>query len=373
MIAIYIHIPFCKQACHYCNFHFSTNQSGKPLFVKALLKEISLRKDEFQNQSVASIYFGGGTPSLLNKSELEEIFYYLNTHFDISPSAEITLEANPDDINTSLLQVWRSLSINRISLGIQSFQPHALTWMNRAHNNQDALNALSLIAKAGFDNITADLIYGVPGVSDDQWMSDILALTDRKIPHISAYCLTVEDQTALAHFVKKGTSPPVQEEQANRQFDLLINILTEKGYQHYEISNFALPGKEANHNSSYWLGRHYMGFGPSAHSYNGSSRYWNVANNKKYTEALNAGILPPKEIEILSETQKFNEYILTRIRTHWGVDPNDMSEPFKSTFLEEVKEFIPDMIFESDSKYFLTTQGKMWADHISSQLFASED
>ena len=197
MIAIYIHVPFCKQACHYCNFHFSTNQSGKPLFVKALLKEISLRKDEFQNQSVASVYFGGGTPSLLNKSELEEIFYHLKTTFDISPSAEITLEANPDDINPSLLQVWRSLSINRISLGIQSFQPHALTWMNRAHYNQDALNALSLIAKAGFDNITADLIYGVPGVSDDQWISDILALTDRKIPHISAYCLTVEDQTAF--------------------------------------------------------------------------------------------------------------------------------------------------------------------------------
>jgi oxygen-independent coproporphyrinogen-3 oxidase len=245
--------------------------------------------------------------------------------------------------------------------------------MNRAHNNQDALNALRLIAEAGFNNMTADLIYGVPGVSDDQWISDILALTDRKIPHISAYCLTVEDKTALAHFVKKGTSPPVQEEQANRQFDLLIQLLTEKGYQHYEISNFALPGMEANHNSSYWLGRHYMGLGPSAHSYNGSSRYWNVANNKKYTEALNAGILPPKEVEILSETQKFNEYILTRLRTHWGVNPNDMSEPFKSTFLEEVKEFIPDMIFESDSTYFLTTQGKMWADHISSQLFASED
>ena len=372
MIAIYIHIPFCKQACHYCNFHFSTNQIGKPLFVKALLNEIDLRKHEFQDQEIASIYFGGGTPSLLNESELGEIFQRLKSTFNISPQAEITLEANPDDINEPLLKVWSDLSINRLSLGVQSFQADALKWMNRAHSGVEAVNALNLIAAAGYDNITADLIYGVPGVSDDQWASDILELTNRKIPHISAYCLTVEDQTALAHFVKKGTSPPVQEEQANRQFEILMETLAEKGYLHYEISNFALPGWEAKHNSSYWLGMHYMGLGPSAHSYNGHSRYWNVANNKKYTDALHAGVLPPVEVEMLTDTQKYNEYILTRLRTHWGCNLEEIAEPFRTTFLEEVKPFLPDMIYESACHYFLTKKGKMWADHISSQLFATE-
>lgn len=372
MIAIYIHIPFCKQACHYCNFHFSTNQIGKPLFVKALLNEIDLRKNEFKGQEIASIYFGGGTPSLLSESELEEIFKRLKSTFNISPQAEITLEANPDDINESLLKVWRDLSVNRISLGVQSFQAEALKWMNRAHTGFEAVNALNLIAAAGFENITADLIYGVPGVTDEQWVADITALINKKIPHISAYCLTVEDQTALAHFVRKGTSPPVQEEQANRQFDLLIETLTNNGYLHYEISNFALPGWEAKHNSSYWLGMHYLGLGPSAHSYNGRSRYWNVANNHKYSEALNEGRMPPVEIENLTDTQKYNEYILTRLRTHWGCNPEDIAEPFKTYFLEEVKSFLPEMIYESEGHYFLTKKGKMWADHISSQLFASE-
>jgi len=372
MIAIYIHVPFCKQACHYCNFHFSTNLSGKSLFVKALLTEINLRKDEFSGQEIASIYLGGGTPSLLDASELKEIFNTLKSTFSIVPDAEITLEANPDDINASLLSVWKENTINRLSLGIQTFHAEALTWMNRAHNNKEALNALNQIAAAGFENVTADLIYGVPGVSDEQWIQDILTLTNKKIPHISAYCLTVEDQTALAHFVKKGTSPPVQEEQANRQFEILMEILQEKGYVHYEISNFARPGMEAKHNSSYWLGMKYMGLGPSAHSYNGISRYWNLANNKKYADALLTGSLPIAEVEMLTEVQKFNEYILTRLRTHWGVHLSDMSEPFKTFFLKEVQSFIPEMIYESSGSYFLTTKGKRWADYISSQLFASE-
>lgn len=372
MIAIYIHIPFCKQACHYCNFHFSTNLSGKSLFVNALLREIALRKDEFEDRQIASVYFGGGTPSLLNKAELTEIFSLLRNTFEILPDAEITLEANPDDINESLLRVWRDLSVNRLSLGIQSFQSDALKWMNRAHTGVEAINALNLMAEAGFENMTADLIYGIPGVTDDQWLADISELINRGIPHISAYCLTVEDQTALAHFIKKGTSPPVQEEQANRHFDLLMETLTNNGYQHYEISNFAKPGWEAKHNSSYWLGMHYMGFGPSAHSYNGKSRFWNVANNHQYIKGINEGKLPVVEMEVLTDTQKYNEYILTRLRTHWGCNPEEINEPFRAFFLEEVKPFIPEMVYSSEGSYFLTKHGKMWADRIASQLFATE-
>jgi oxygen-independent coproporphyrinogen-3 oxidase len=372
MIAIYLHIPFCKQACHYCNFHFSTNLSGKSAFVKALLTEINARKDEFPEQEIASIYLGGGTPSLLDASELNEIFNCLYRTFKISTGAEITLEANPDDIHSPLLKVWKAQGINRLSLGIQSFHAEALKWMHRAHDHNDALYALDLIASAGFKNVSADLMYGVPGVTDEQWQRDILALTDRKIPHISAYCLTVEDQTALAHFVKKGTSPAVEEEQANRQWDLLMDLLEEKGYVHYEISNFAFPGMEAKHNSSYWLGMKYMGFGSSAHSYDGISRYWNLADNRKYTAALLSGRLPPKEVEILTKAQQFNEYILTRLRTHWGVHLKDMSEPFKTIFLKEVKAFIPEMIYESSGAYFLTKKGKRWVDYLTGQLFVSE-
>lgn len=372
MIGIYIHVPFCKQACHYCNFHFSTNQSRKSDFVKALLIEIELRKDELLNQEVASIYFGGGTPSLLPISELKDIFDALSKHFLISPNAEITLEANPDDINKEKLEDWQNLSINRISLGIQSFHSKALEWMNRAHSSSEALEALRLIQEVGFKNITADLIYGIPNISDEQWRSDILTLTKDKIPHISAYSLTVEENTALAYFVKKGTSPPILEEQANRQFNILIDTLEELGYEHYEISNFALPGMEAKHNSSYWLDRHYIGFGPSAHSYNGISRYWNEANNGKYIDALLSGKMPPKEIEMLTAAQKFNEYVLTRLRTHWGCNLHEMPEPFKSSFIQEVKTFVPEMVYESGGNYVLTRKGKMWADHISSQLFATE-
>lgn len=340
--------------------------------MQALLQELALREQEYGDRQISSVYLGGGTPSLLHEEDLEQIFSRLRNTFDIIPNAEITLEVNPDDIHESILSVWRELSINRLSVGIQSFQTDALAWMNRAHSGPDALRALNLIAAAGFDNISADLIYGVPNVSAEQWEADIKELTDRQIPHLSAYCLTVEEHTALAHFVKKGISPPVQEEQANDQFDFLMEKLTEKGYAHYEISNFAKPGMEAKHNSSYWLGRHYLGFGPSAHSFNGCSRYWNVADNRIYTEALISGKMPPVTEEQLTEVQIYNEYVLTRLRTHWGINPEDISEPYRSIFLEEVRQFLPDMVYESAGRFRLTKKGKKWADYISCRLFADE-
>jgi len=368
-IGIYLHIPFCKQACHYCNFHFSTQLSGKQDFIEALLREISLRKEDAANRKIRSVYLGGGTPSLLDKQSLQRIFSCLENTFDILPGAEITLEANPDDIYPEMLETWRQVSINRLSIGIQTFQDHALRAMNRAHTALEAKRAMDLLEAAGFDRYTADLIYGIPGVSDEQWLEDIGELLSRKIPHLSAYCLTVEEHTALAHFVKKGRLAPVEEEQALRQFEILLDTMEAAGYIHYEISNFARPGNEAQHNSAYWLGREYLGFGPSAHSFQGKRRYWNLPHNASYTRNLLSGLLPGRESEMLTPNQQYNEYVLTRLRTCWGCSAEDMAEPYRSHFLLEVARWMPEMVMETKGVYTLTRKGKIMADAITSDLF----
>jgi oxygen-independent coproporphyrinogen-3 oxidase len=376
MPGIYLHIPFCKQACHYCNFHFSTSLKYKGEVVEAMLRELELQRDYLPAEPLTSIYFGGGTPSLLSGAELERLFEQINRLWSVAPDAEITLEANPDDLSKEKVAELHDSPVNRLSIGIQSFSEEDLQFMNRAHNAREARQCLEWAVAAGFKQLTADLIYGSPTTSDAQWRENIRILTDYGIPHLSCYCLTVEPRTALAHFVEKGKVSPVDEEQAARQFDILIDELDLAGYEHYEISNFAKPGFYARHNSSYWLGEPYLGVGPSAHSYDGRSRQWNVANNAKYLRALQSdagrsdleGSLFEKEM--LTPAQRYDEYVLTRLRTRWGCRSEDLEEPFRTHFTEKVREWVESGdILLRDGVYTLSRSGKLLADRISMELF----
>ena len=342
MAGIYLHIPFCKQACHYCNFHFSTSLKQKDALVHALLKEIELQKEYLAGQQISSIYLGGGTPSLLSVQELEALFEKIYQLHSVNLEAEVTLEANPDDIDAEALSAWRQLPINRLSIGIQSFADADLQFMNRAHTAREAMACLDLARSGGFENLTVDLIYGTPTLSDAQWHSNMKQVFERDIPHISCYCLTVEPKTALAHFVRTGQARAVDEEQAARQFELLMAGSQSAGYEQYEISNFAKPGFHARHNSSYWRGEHYLGLGPSAHSFNGQSRQWNVANNSKYIAALRNNQLN-YELEHLTPEQRYNEYVMTGLRTIWGCQLNKInaiSPAFGTHFQAQSQEFL---------------------------------
>lgn len=297
---IYIHIPFCHKACHYCNFHFSTSLELKTAYVSALLQEIRFRAGYIEGKNVRSIYFGGGTPSILSADELNVILSTIRANFQISEDAEVTLEANPEDIHADSMQAWKQAGVNRLSIGIQSFRSADLQWMNRNHDGDQASDAIDIAIAGGIDNISADLIYGIPGLSDVDWEINIHTLLQKKVQHISAYALTVEPKTALAHFVAKGTAAAPDEGQSERQFFYLREQLLAAGFEHYEISNFARDGKIAMHNSGYWMGFHYLGVGASAHSFNGNSRQWNIASNALYIKALeNGGAY--YETEILSE------------------------------------------------------------------------
>ncbi|MDX1943748.1 MAG: radical SAM family heme chaperone HemW [Saprospiraceae bacterium] len=391
MPGIYIHIPFCKQACHYCNFHFSTSLKHKGEMVAAILQELELRKDYLSNKNITSIYFGGGTPSLLNNNELDQILDKIYHVFKIEHDAEITLEANPDDLTKEKLQALRQTPINRLSIGIQSFAEEDLKFMNRAHNATEAKRCIENALEAGFENLTVDLIYGSPTTSDAQWETNIQTIINYNIPHISCYALTVEPKTALDHFVKVGKAPSIDEEQAARQFEILIQLLTNQGYEHYEISNFAKPGWYAKHNSSYWFGEPYLGIGPAAHSFDGNNiRQWNVANNALYIKNMlhfegeaYLGIQdlahlegtpnPLFEKEILTPAQRYNEYIMTSLRTMWGIKLPDIQafgKDFEAHFLQTVPSFIEKgWIFEKDNSFILSTKGKLFADFISAELF----
>ena len=334
MAGLYLHIPFCKQACNYCNFHFSTSLKYKQEMVQAIGQEILLRQDYLADKTLDSIYLGGGTPSLLDAGELDYLFGCIRSAFTLKEGIEITLEANPDDFSEAKLRIWQASPINRLSIGIQSFSDDDLRFMNRAHNASEATQCLTLARAYGFDNLTVDLIYGAPTTSDAVWQTNVQTLLDYQVPHISCYALTVEPQTALDHQIRKGLVPPVVEEQAARQFEQLMGWLTAAGYLHYEISNFARPGRLAQHNSSYWQSRHYLGVGPSAHSFNGHSRQWNVANNAFYLQALRTQALRVRtapdhdpsaadralfEIETLSPADQYNEAALPPPRTtRWG-------------------------------------------------------
>jgi len=372
MSGIYLHIPFCKQACHYCNFHFSTSLKYKSDMVDAIVREIKLRKDTWMYKSIDTVYFGGGTPSLLNTSELGQIFDVLNASFNIHPNAEITLEANPDDLTKQYLQTLSQSPVNRLSVGIQSFSETDLRYMNRAHNTQEARACLEDALQVGFTNLTADLIYGTPGMSDAQWRENLHILFDLNIPHISCYALTVEDNTALAHFIKKGKTTPVDDTQAARQFEILQAEMAANDYEQYEISNFCKSGHYSRHNTAYWQGKPYLGIGPAAHSFDGYSRSWNVANNAQYMSAIQADKLPC-EIEQLSDKDRFNEYLMTGFRTKWGCDLKKMKtcgDSFTQHFLHVVQPYLDKRIILQEGDIFrLSDEGKFLSDGIISDLF----
>ena len=319
MAGIYIHIPFCRKACHYCNFHFSTSFKTKEELIGAMVVEIAMQAAYLDGQEIETIYFGGGTPSSLPIEDIKLLLDAIRDVHQIADDAEITLEANPDDIHAESVTQWKETGINRLSIGIQAFQDDLLAAWNRSHNAGQAMKAIALAQQAGIDNITADLIYGGPGLSDADWVSNIQRLIDADIPHISSYALTVETGTALHHQIEKGKSMMPDDDQANRQYAILQDMLTANGILQYEISNFAIPGFESRHNGSYWSGAHYLGIGPSAHSYNGDSRQWNVSNNVRYIQSIGSGVIP-SEMEILTEVQRFNELVMTGLRTSKGID-----------------------------------------------------
>ncbi len=373
MAGLYLHIPFCKQACHYCNFHFSTNLRNKPALVQALLHELDLQRHYLGGATLQSIYLGGGTPSLLDQRELALLFEKIYALHSVAGDAEITLEANPDDLSAEKLADWRAYTpINRLSIGIQSFFEADLQWMNRAHNAAQSRQCLADAAAAGFDDLTVDLIYGAPVTTDEHWAENLRIALNAGIPHLSCYCLTVEEGTALAHFVRKGTAAPVDEEKAARQFEYLQDAAAANGYEHYEISNFARPGRYARHNSSYWKGESYLGVGPSAHSFDGGSRQWNVANNARYMRALAAGELP-FEREQLTPAQRYNEYVMTGLRTSWGCEQAKLAAfgaPYADYFAASVERFIENGTVERlEHGYRLSRSGKILADRIAAELF----
>lgn len=373
MSGIYIHIPFCRQACHYCNFHFSTSLRQKEAMVKAIVQEIALTMPYAASETIATVYLGGGTPSLLNADELRQILQAVHNRFMVLPNAEITLEANPDDITTEALQGWQQVGINRLSIGIQSFLPEELQWMNRAHNHAQASECIALAQSAGFTNLSVDLIYGSPLLNDDNWQRNVQAVVDKKVPHISCYALTVEPQTALHHQIQKKQKTPVDPDKQAAQFLLLMDWLAKAGYEHYEISNFALPGMRSRHNSSYWQGVPYYGFGPSAHSYDGQRRRWNVANNAQYIQALTANTIPFEE-ELLTPTQQLNEYVMIALRTMEGIDLQRVATQFGMANRKRLEHQAGLYCQEGhamlvDDRLRLTNTGKLLADGIAAELF----
>lgn len=385
MAGIYIHIPFCKKACHYCNFHFSTSTAFKTDFIEALLKEIALtaiadpagfRKgnDILASESmIETIYFGGGTPSLLTADELQIILHKLNTHFGINPGAEITLEANPDDISVLKLQQWKAAGINRLSIGVQSFFEEDLVWMNRAHNSAQAMFAIEAALQEGFHNMTVDLIYGTPALTDARWKHNVEQVFRLGVPHVSCYALTVEPSTALDKMIRQKKSPDIDPDKQATQFLLLTTWMEKAGYEQYEISNFAKPGMRSRHNSGYWQGKKYLGLGPSAHSYNGSARSWNIANNALYIRSLRNNILPA-ETEHLTAVQHLNEYIMTSLRTAEGIDVQYMADHFGKAATAQldkgIRKYLESGKVESGAGAFrLTREGRLFADGIAADLF----
>ena len=376
MAGLYLHIPFCKQACHYCDFHFSTQLKQREAVLDALVQEMAMQKHYLHGTFLSSVYFGGGTPSLLSEKELEALFSAIHQHFDIEKDAEITLEANPDDLDLYTLNRLYDSEVNRLSIGIQSFRAEDLSLMNRAHEVQQARDCLRLAKEVGFTLLTADLIYAMPNMSDADWVQNLDELLQYDLPHFSAYALTVEAKTALHKFVKDGKVLPASDADQKRQFDLLIDMAISRGYEHYEISNFAKPGQRAVHNSSYWKAEPYLGIGPSAHSFNGHSRQWNVSNNAKYVQALAQGALPAT-VELLTSFDQFNEQLLTGLRTAEGIDLARLEQQFGAAFVTQLHTALLDLKDDwyqlRNNQLTLTRSGKHFADLIASDLFILAD
>ena len=375
MAGIYIHIPFCKQACNYCNFYFSVSTNLKERFVAALLKEIALTTNYLETKTLHTLYIGGGTPSLLSADELKAIVDTLSKHYDLSQLQEFTLEANPDDLTEAKvkeLSELKAYGLNRFSIGVQSFAQADLIYMNRVHNADEALSSIKRVQHAGFENLTIDLIYGTPTMNDEQWYENLIIATRLGIPHISSYALTVEPKTNLDQKIRKGKALPVNEAQSAGQFAILIDQMKQQGFEQYEISNFARNGMYAVHNTNYWLGKKYLGLGPSAHSYNKVSRQWNVANNLNYINALEQGTLSFEE-EILTPEQIVNEQIMTGLRTMWGFNLNNADTNMQREIIESLKTIDPAHYTLADNIITLTDKGKFFADAIAAELFVEVD
>ena len=387
MAGIYIHIPFCKQACNYCNFHFSTSLKLKDELIVALVKEIeltlgpsattdlpnSLTIFKEEKEDIETLYFGGGTPSILDINDLQLLFTALRKKFIFSADTEITLEANPDDITPAKLILWKQAGINRLSVGIQSFIEEELVWMNRAHTAAESLQCIDEIKQAGFTNFSVDLIYGSPLLSDEDWKRNVAIVIEKNIPHISCYALTVEPKTALDKMITQHKKAPVDAEKQAKQFLLLMEWMQTAGYEHYEISNFAKSGMRSKHNSSYWQGKKYYGFGPSAHAFDGKKRQWNIANNALYIQSLKNNTIP-FEAEILTSTQQLNEYIMTSLRTMEGLSLLIVEEKFGIKIKTELqiiskKWEVGGKLICSEEKIVLTKEGKLFADGIAADLF----
>ena len=375
MSGIYIHIPFCKNACHYCDFHFSTSLQKMPDMIQAIEKEIKIQQT-YLSDTIDTLYFGGGTPSLLQKQDLNKLIKLVKENFRVSDTAEITLESNPDDITQQKSDEWREAGINRLSIGIQSFFETDLRWMNRAHSAEQAKNCIEWVRRSGFENITIDLIYGSPGLTDEMWKQNIETALLLDIPHLSCYALTVEPKTALAKMITAKKTEAVDPEKQARHFAILTNTLEQAGFDHYEISNFAKPGFRSRHNSAYWQGAHYLGLGPSAHSFNGSSRQWNIANNTLYIQRLMQGIVPFEQ-EILTPTQQLNEYIMTGLRTMEGISieriANQWGQIIADNILLAATQYQEQghMVYRTPFLQ-LTLSGKFLADGIAADLFVAD-
>jgi oxygen-independent coproporphyrinogen-3 oxidase len=372
MSGIYIHIPFCKKACHYCNFHFSTQIEHLNDFIDALVKEMSLQQ-KYLNQPVETIYFGGGTPSLLDQAQLNKIIKGIHANFSISPTVELTLEANPDDINIEKTKMWSGQGINRLSIGIQSFQQEALNWMNRAHNTEQSHQSIENAKNAGIDNLSIDLIYGTPHLTNEDLLKDIEILNHYQIPHVSCYALTVEEKTPLHTLIK---NKKIQDIDANKQaehFEIIVNQLEKIGFVHYEISNFAKPGHQSKHNSNYWKGVPYLGLGPSAHSFNVHTRQWNIANNHLYIQNINKGIIPA-ELEKLETVTSYNEYMMISLRLLAGVSLEEIKNRFGEAYLAHTlnirdKFDSKGQLQINENGFSITKKARFLADGIASEFF----
>lgn len=373
MAGIYLHIPFCKQACHYCDFHFSTSINLKESILTSICKELELQKAFANNEPISTIYLGGGTPSLLNATELNRIFNQIFKWFSVTSDVEITIEANPDDLNYSYLHsLKKETSINRLSIGIQSFYDEDLKAMNRAHDARDSKYVISKAQDIGFENISADLIFGSHTMTETRWKNNLQIICNFTIPHISIYGLTIEPKTAWEHFIKTGKYPALDDQRFENQFLLTQEILSGAGFRQYEISNYAKEGHHSKHNSSYWEGKDYLGIGPSSHSFYGGKRFWNVKNNAQYIEALRENKIP-QTVENLSEQDQYNEWIMTNLRLIDGIDKSSLSsfsELYQNYFNQEINTLIAKAeIIETETSYYIPSKKRILTDRISQALF----
>lgn len=373
MAGIYLHIPFCKQACHYCDFHFSTNLEKQNDMVDAIATELILQKGYLAEEPLKTIYLGGGTPSILSISQLEKLLNTIAENFSVKSDAEITLEANPDDLTPQKLGSLKKAGINRLSIGIQSFDNYVLKFLNRVHDSHTAISTFNQAREAGFDNISIDLIYAIPDQSDSTWRSNIQQAVDLQPDHISSYSLTIEEKTVFGRWHKKGKLTAIDDESSARQLETLMEVLGHNGYDQYEISNFSKPGFISKHNSSYWKRERYLGVGPGAHSYDGASRQYNVSNNHEYLRNLQLNKIP-YTLESLSREDKINDFLLTSLRTSWGTDLSILRSEMNYDLLELHKAYIEKLLSQGfirieNDFLILTNKGKLLADKISSDLF----